>query len=357
MAGNVAVSRPVAFVLLPVVDGLCRFRSRCYARNYAKAAMASFRKRGDGWRVELYKNGQRESATFPTKREAAQWAMQREAELTGARLPDKSLADALDRYGRDVSPSHKGSRWELLRLDAMSKAAFARVPVARLSGTDIADWRDERLTEVSAATVAREMNLLRSVLEAARRDWGWIRLNPMADVRRPRTPTSRKRRVTQDEIDRVSLACGLDILRADTMLNRTGLAFLFALETAMRAGEILGMVWPDVAEKSVRLPRTKNGDVRHVPLSPRAREILALLPRGDGPVFALHPGTRDALWRRAVTATGIPDLHFHDSRAEAIWRLSKKLDVMELARVIGHRNVNSLLLYYQTSADELADRL
>lgn len=302
-------------------------------------------------------NGQRQSATFPTKREAAQWAIQREAELTGAKLPDKTLGDAMSRYRREVSPTHKGSRWELLRLTAMEKSNIAKLPAAALAGVDIAGWRDARLQEVSAATVAREMTLLRSVLESCRLDWGWIRANPMADVRRPRTPTSRKRRVTQDEIERVSLACGLDELRATTALNRTGLAFLFALETAMRAGEILGMGWPDVAEKSVRLPRTKNGDVRHVPLSPRAREILALLPRTDGPAFGLHPGTRDALWRKAVTAAKIPDLHFHDSRAEAIWRLSKKLDVMELARVIGHRNVNSLLLYYQTSADDLADRL
>ena len=50
-------------------------------------------------------------------------------------------------------------------------------------------------------------------------------------------------------------------------------------------------------------------------------------------------------------------LRFHDSRAEAIWRLSKKLDVLELARVIGHRDIKSLLIYYQTDADELADRL
>ena len=319
--------------------------------------MASITPYRKGWRVQIKLKSGRDSATFRTRREAAQWALQREAELSGARLPDKSLADALKRYKLEVSPSHKGSRWELLRLDNLATYPVARVPVADLSGADIAGWRDARLKEVSPATVAREMTLLRSVLEACRRDWGWLRSNPMADVRRPRTPTSRKRRVTQDEIDRVSLACGLDELRADTMLNRTGLAFLFALETAMRAGEILGMVWPDVAEKSVRLPRTKNGDVRHVPLSPKAREILALLPRGDGPVFGLHPGTRDALWRRAVAATKIPDLHFHDSRAEAIWRLSKKLDVMELARVIGHRNYNSLQLYYQVSADDLADRL
>ncbi|KAF1692645.1 hypothetical protein CSC64_06565 [Pseudoxanthomonas koreensis] len=172
-----------------------------------------------------------------------------------------------------------------------------------------------------------------------------------------RNPPARRRRVTADEIDRVTLALGLLDLESDTASQRTGLAFLFALETAMRAGEMLGMTWPDVAEKSVTLPATKNGDVRRVPLSARAREILAVLPRGDGPCFGLDAGTRDVLWRRAVRDSGIANLHFHDSRAEAIWRLSKKLDVMELARMIGHRDLRSLLVYYNADPDELADRL
>lgn len=320
--------------------------------------MANLEKRGKRWRVRLMVNGVRESATFGTRQEAAQWALQREAELTGARLPDKAVSDALARYRDEVTPSHKGGRWEAFRLDSIAGYPLGRVALARITGPDVAAWRDTRLGEVSAATTAREMTLLRSVFEACRRDWGWLRENPMADVRKPRTPASRKRRIAPEEIDRMELACGLgDGLAARTSLQRTGLAFLFALETAMRAGEILGMRWPDVAEKSVRLPMTKNGDAREVPLSKRAREILAVLPRGDGPVFGLHGGTRDALWRKAVRAAGIPDLHFHDARAEAIWRLSKKLDVMELARVIGHRNLSSLLLYYETSADELADRL
>ena len=142
-----------------------------------------------------------------------------------------------------------------------------------------------------------------------------------------------------------------------TTIQRTCLAFLFALETAMRAGEIVGLRWEDVGAKSVRLPLTKNGDARAVPLSPRAREILAALPRTERPCFDLDPGTRDVMFRRLRDTARIPDLHFHDSRAEAIWRLSKKLDVMELARVIGHRDLKSLLLYYATSADDLADRL
>lgn len=320
--------------------------------------MASFRKRGQRWRVEVYRNGHRESETFASKQEAAQWALQREAELSGTRLPDKTLAAALARYRDEVSPSHKGVRWEELRLDVMARQPMARRLMAALSGPDIAGWRDARLQEVAPGTVAREMTLLRSVFEAARLDWGWIRTNPMADVRKPRTPASRKRRISEDEVRRLTLACGLgDELEATTALQRTGLAFLFALETAMRAGEILGMRWEDVGAKSVRLPRTKNGDERIVPLSGRARGILAVLPRCSGQVFNLHAGSRDALWRDAVKATQIENIHFHDSRAEAIWRLSKKLDVMELARVIGHRNLSSLMLYYQVTADELADRL
>lgn len=320
--------------------------------------MASIYRHGKGWRVQVRKGEERESSTFRTRQEAAQWALQREAELKGSRLPDKTLGDALERYRREVSPTHKGERWEVLRLHALGKHPLARKALAKVTGPDIAGWRDERLCEVKPGSVAREMTLLGAVLETARRDWGWLRESPLRDVRRPTTPTGRKRRISADEIERVEIATGLaDGLTAATAMNRTGLAFLFALETAMRAGEILGMVWPDVAEKSVTLPRTKNGDERRVPLSKRAREILALLPRTDGTVFNLQPGTRDALWRRAVKATGIENLHFHDARAEAIWRLSKKLDVMELARVIGHRDLKSLLIYYQTDADELADRL
>ena len=320
--------------------------------------MASIEKRGKRWRARLMVRGVRESDTFRTTQEAAAWALEREAELSGAKLPDKTLGDAFARYARDVSPGKRGGRWEVLRLDALALDAVARVRLPALAAPDLAAWRDRRLKTVAPSTVAREMNLVRSVLRLAWKEWGWLRENPLADVKAPRSPASRKRRVGQDEADRLLLACGVDGLEADTAMQRTGLAFAFALETAMRAGEIVGLTWPDVSEKSVRLQATKNGDVRRVPLSPRAREILAALA-GDksGAVFRLEPGTRDVMFRRARDNAKIENLHFHDSRAEAIWRLSKKLDVLELARVIGHRDIKSLLIYYQVDADELADRL
>lgn len=322
--------------------------------------MASIRKRGKVWGVQVYVNGVRESATFDTKAAAAAWALERQAQLSGKRLPNKTMGDAFARYAVEVSPSKGGVRFELVRLASLQNEPLARVPMATLAATDIADWRDVRLKQVSSGTVLREMNLIRSVIEVSRRDWGWIRINPMRDVRKPPAPRSRKRRVTQDEINKIALACGLgDGLTAHTAMNRTGLAFLFAIETACRAGEIIGAVAADIhtTERYIHLPKTKNGEQRDVPLSRRALEILATLPTDAPTAFALLPGTRDALFRRARSAAGLHDLHFHDARAEAIWRLSKKLDVLELARVIGHRDVKSLLLYYNVSASDLATRL
>ncbi len=85
--------------------------------------------------------------------------------------------------------------------------------------------------------------------------------------------------------------------------------------------------------------------------------MLAELPADRPTVFDLNTGSRDALFRKAVKRAQIHDLHFHDSRGEAIFRLSKKLDVLELARMIGHRDIASLMFYYNTTAEELADKL
>lgn len=321
--------------------------------------MASIQPHRGAWRVQVYVGGRRESRVCATRKEAAAWALEREAELGGKRLPDKSFKDALERYAREVSPLHRGERWEILRLNAIGKERIASRKLAGMVAADFADWRDHRLTEVKPGTVAREMTLLRSVLESARRDWGWIKANPMQDVRRPTTPQGRARRVSQAEIDAVASAFGVyDRLVGDTATQRVGLAFLLAIETAMRSGEMLALTAADLRldEQYVILPKTKNGDRREVPLTKRAVEILKALPEGEGPMFGMDAGVRDALWRKHRPAH-LADLHFHDSRGEAVWRLSKKLDVLQLARAIGHRDPRSLMHYYRESAAEMARRL
>lgn len=263
-------------------------------------------------------------------------------------------------YERDVASHRRGSRWELTRLKVFGELPIARRKLASLGPDDFIAWRDDRNRKVKPATTAREMNLLQAVLKHARRELRWLRDNPMSDVTPPKKPKGRARRISFKEERELTLALGQrGKLQAETPTQRVGLAFLFALETAMRSGEICALTWDCVflTSRFVTLPETKNGESRDVPLSPRAVEILQALPKDAGPVFGLSDQVRDVLWRKARDITPHRDVHFHDARAEAIFRLSKKLDVLELARVIGHRDLNSLLIYYRSTASELALKL
>lgn len=227
--------------------------------------MASFRKRGDTWRAEIALLGVRESATFPTRAEARAWAADRETAIRAGKRGGparKPLREALARFEREVSPTHRGRRWEALRLRRMAQDRIAAALMADLRPADFADWRDRRLREVSPPSVAREFNLLRSVLEVARREWGWLTDNPMRDVRRPAGRPPRRRRVSPDEADRITMALGWDgVSPPQNASQRVAVAFLFAIETAMRAGEIVDLTWAKVGEKSVTLPRTSTARV------------------------------------------------------------------------------------------------
>ena len=136
-------------------------------------------------------------------------------------------------------------------------------------------------------------------------------------------------------------------------------AFLFAMETATRAGEIVGLEWDriDLDARVAHLPITKNGQARDVPLSSEAVRLLQALPRLS-PVFGLTSRQLDALWRKLRDRAAVEGLTFHDSRAAALTKLSHKLDVLALARVSGHRDINMLIrVYYRESAADLAKRL
>ena len=104
------------------------------------------------------------------------------------------------------------------------------------------------------------------------------------------------------------------------------------------------------------LPVTKNGDSRQVPLSKRAIQLLFKL-RGFSVPFPVGKDVLTSLFRRSCIRAGVLDAHFHDARATALTRLSKKLTVLELARMVGHRDIRSLQVYYRETAQELALKL
>lgn len=261
--------------------------------------------------------------------------------------------DVLDRYAREVSPKKRGKRWEEIRLAKIGRGSIGAKRVCDLEPKDFAAWRDERLAEVSAGSVIREMQLMSSVLAVAAQEWGLVRVSPIRGVRKPLKPKPRDRRPSADELERMAKQAGDDPTKVK---GRCWLAFLFAIETGMRAGEIVGLRAEDVSGKVAHLELTKNGTSRDVPLSTEARRILSVLPPSER-LFGLSSAQLDANFRQIKAKAKVKGLTFHDSRHEAVTRLSKILVPLELAKMIGHSDLNMLMVYYEAEPESVADRL
>ena len=327
--------------------------------------MATYRQRGGVWRVEVCVNGIRRSATRDTKADAKAWAAKTETEIRNQVLglgTDHTLNDALDRYATDVSPTHKGHKWELKRIELIRREfpRLCAMQMRKITTDDLVRWRDTRGQSVAAGSVLREISLLSSVFNVARKEWKWINSNPFADLTKPPQPQHRDRRISQDEIDRICLALGHTEATPQTAMQQVAIGFLFALETAMRSGEIRQMTWDrvNIAERYVLLTETKNGSRRKVPLSRRAIELLDLMRGLDKTrVFTVRDDSFVTLFRRARDRCEIEELRFHDTRHEALTRLAKKLPVLDLARMVGHKDPRSLMIYYNATPTEIAQLL
>jgi len=327
--------------------------------------MASFETLKKGRiRASVYVNGIRDSKTWPTAKKARSWAQEREIELKKleAVIDDtRTFKDLFSRYSDEVSSKKDGAHWEKIRLTMlMAKySTFCALKLVKSKREDIEHWINSRLAQVKPSTVNRELNLISHTLTCARR-WRWMSHNPMEDLKRPKNPPARFRRISEIEIQQLRLVLGY---RDDITLNYKRefvcVAFLFAIETAMRAGEICSLTQSniDVKNRVAHLSKTKNGDERDVPLSNSAIELINRLPKPldeNTPIFQLTPRSLSSTFRKYRLQTTIKDLTFHDSRHEATTRLADKLHVLELAAVTGHRNINELLTYYNKTARELA---
>lgn len=328
--------------------------------------MATVRKRVSGknvsWYAEVCAKGVRRGKSFPTKNEALQWALSTEQSLGkhGGIVSKRTLGEAMEKYAREISPQKKGARWEAIRLKKIGRDKIASTMLSMLTSDLLQEWVDAQCKILSPSSVNRDFTVLASVLKAARLQWKWMVDQPTKDVRRPKDPPARDRRITEKEIFLIMKALQYEGGKPETMRQQIAIAFLLALETAMRQGEIWGLEWRCVhlKERYITLEVTKNGTRRDVPLSKRAVELLELMPKTGEKVFTgCSQAVLEATFRRSVKLAGIENLHFHDARHEAITRLARKVDVLDLARMVGHRDLRSLQSYYNATAAEIAGRL
>lgn len=304
--------------------------------------------------------------SFNKRGDAERWARDLEAEadrsgwIADTRLAEKmTLGQLLERYLKEITPAKRSASSEAPRLKALMTRDICHRTLAKLTSSDLAGYRDQRLKTVAPATVVRELNTLSHAIEIAQREWGlWLPRNPVKLVRRPSAPQGRKRRLEAGEEQRLLDACD----RGRTPLMKS--LVILALETGMRRGELLGVRWKhvDLDRRTVHLPITKNGDSRDVPLSRRATQTLTeLRVNAAHDAELIFPLTGNAVrlaFEHLRVRAGLADFHFHDLRHEAVSRLFEKgLNIAEVSAISGHKELRMLQRYTHLRAADLVARL
>lgn len=325
--------------------------------------MASITKRGSSWFVQIRRKGFRPRfRSFASHSAAQQWARLEEAAIDNGhgRVETKSsrettVSEVLSRYAREKTPKKKGAETELLRLAKMQNAPFAQLSISNLTSSAVADYRDQRLSEVRPTTVRRELGILRSILETARKEWSApIRENPVAQIAVPAAQDARERRLRPGEEQRL-----LDSIdKGRNQFVRPVVAL--ALATGLRRGELLRLTWEDIdpEQRTALIRDTKNGSDRVIPLTRPAASILEDLGQACGGVFQITPNALRQSWRRACQRGSIEDLRFHDLRHEAISRFFEVgLSVPEVAVLSGHKDARMLFRYTHLAPKAVGQRL
>jgi len=156
-----------------------------------------------GFQAKIRRKGHpAQSKTFDRKTDADRWARKVEREMDDGVFVDRSaaesttLAELIDRYIEEVTPSHKGASQEKIRLQQLKSFTLAQHSPATVKSKDFANYRNERLHQVAPGTVIRELNLWHAVIERGRQEWG-IHLpeNPVHLVKRPKADPARERRL------------------------------------------------------------------------------------------------------------------------------------------------------------------
>lgn len=288
--------------------------------------MATYTKRAEGqWQAKVRKKGYpTQTKTFRNKSLAQKWATQVEAKMDSKLFISCTLAEnstfqqLANRYITEVLPYKKSA----IKMESMIQGIcdyLGEFSAIRLTPEILVKYRDRRLEKVKPETIRKDLLCIKRILTVASKEWG-VYLphgNPVDMITVPaQSKRGRERRLENDEQERLQKA-------AKEYGGQISDIITFAIETAMRRGEIVDLCWENInkVKRTARLRLTKNGENRTVPLSPGALKVLDKLPRNiSGKVFSMRGDSITQAFERCCKRANIVDLRFHDLRHEATSR-------------------------------------
>ncbi len=236
--------------------------------------------------------------------------------------------------------------------------------MGRITPPDIAVFVERMKQEAYAiGTCNRALVLLRYGYALALR-WKLpgVESNPVKEIKNIKDDNKIERYLTEHQT--------VALLNAIRQSNSQMLQFivLFLIYTGARKREVLEARWRDIdwAQKSWRIPKTKSGKVRHVPLSTGAMKVLEHLrfqmTKGllsDQPIFA-NPKTGQPFvsfffsWNNARIRAGLPDFRIHDLRHSfASYLVNAGRSLYEVQELLGHADIKTTSRYAHLNRERL----
>jgi len=316
-------------------------------------ATIRFDKNINKWQAIIRRKGiKQQSKVFKIKSQAIQWARSVECEIDKGNTVDFSLSKkiTLNQIIEKIQPidSRERSRLKILM------EYFNGSTVNLINPSRIALFVDLRLSQgLSSATVVKDINTLSKLLKVAQRDWNvYLPNDPFKHIGKLKQSPSRVRRLSKNE----------EFILINRSQSNLRNIIIFAIETGMRLGEILSLKWSDINNNLAVLEKTKNGDIRYVPMTKKANQILMKIQKNknDDRVFYFWKTVSgfESSWQKFKKREGLVDLRFHDLRHEAISRMFEKgMSHMEVSAISGHKSLLVLRKYTHLNIEYLRDKL
>jgi integrase len=238
--------------------------------------------------------------------------------------------------------------------------SWGRFPLSSLSAFHFQKFVSERFKTVSPKTICNETGLIKQIFKHAHR-WGYIKSNPAEHLERPKVARPEIEILNPDEIGK--------LLARATRHYR--LAFLTAVLTGLRAGELWALKWPDIDLISLQIfvrrslwkgkfqtPKSKYS-IRKVDIpeqlahelekwrlvSPKNEDDLVFPdPRGK-PVS--HGGVVKRHFEPALKRAGLRHVSFHSLRHfNASLRISAGQNPKYVQSQLGHSSIKVTLDVY-----------
>lgn len=298
--------------------------------------------RRDGRRIRLI--GEPGSPEFASSYQAAQ----RQFEIPA--VPDKGETLAALVVAYKASPEYKAlaSATQLgygIHLDALTETYghCALDGLTRKVGYTIRD----KLSAVPSSANQR-IRILRLIMNwAVKRDW--LKTNPIVEIEPLKTGDGAKS-WPDTLLDRA----------AGELSGATLTAFMLALYTGQRLGDVLAMKWGDILDGRIQVKQGKTGEELEIPQHPKLRAHLKAIKKSAKGVYIVgrrdgRPLTTDGfktLWHRAMTNMGVKGYAFHGLRKTAAARLAEAgCTEKQIASITGHKTL-AMVQHYTRQADQ-----